>query len=350
MAEMKSMRPEDEISLEDFIRSIKGYANLMLSNWKVFVLSILLSCGGIWFWSQSNAPTYNAKLTLMLSDDSGQSITGISSILGQFGLPVSTGKYNIDKLIEIARSRHILEQVLKSQCDINGENKSIADHLIGLYKIDESWQAYSEKPFSGNFAESAGTPAYNYLIKQLHTLVNGAEQSGGLLNMDYGRDHYIMTFDFESLSEELSINYLINHFEYLTDFYTNKSVERQQLSYDIIKNKRDSISTSLNSVEREIAVLQDRSVNTWQNTAATRLSTLSTESLILKTAFAEAEKNLAIAELALQNNTPLIQLIDKPITPIQANVLGLPRILLYGFLLGIFLSFIILSTLYVIRL
>ena len=119
----------------------------MLSNWKVFVLSILLSCGGLWFWSQSKAPTYNAKLTLMLSDDSGQSITGLSSILGQFGLPVSTGKYNIDKLLEIARSRHILEQVLKSQCDIKGEHKSIADHLIGLYKIDESWQAYSEKPF-----------------------------------------------------------------------------------------------------------------------------------------------------------------------------------------------------------
>jgi len=350
MAEMKSMRPEDEISLEDFIRSIKGYVNLMLSNWKVFVLSILLSCGGLWFWSQSKAPTYNAKLTLMLSDDSGQSITGISSILGQFGLPVSTGKYNIDKLIEIARSRYILEQVLKSQCEINGETKSIADHLIQLYKLDETWQAYSEEPFSGNFTETIGTSEYNYLVKQLHTLVNGAEQNGGLLKMDYGRDHYIMTFDFESRSEELSINYLINHFEYLKDFYTNKSIERQQLSYDIIENKRDSIRISLNSVENEIAGLEDRNQNVFGSSNTTRLSRLSTESIILKTAYAEAEKNLAIAELALQNNTPLIQLIDKPLTPIQANVLGLSRILLYGVLLGIFLSIIILGALYVIRL
>ena len=159
-----------------------------------------------------------------------------------------------------------------------------------------------------------------------------------------------MTFDFESLSEELSINYLINHFEYLKDFYTNKSVERQQLSFDIIKNKRDSISISLNSVENEIAVLQDLSPNAYRSTSSSRLSRLSTESYILKTAYGKAEENLAIAELALQNNTPLIQLIDEPISPLQPNVLGLSRVLIYGFLLGIFISFLILGTLYIIRL
>ena len=350
MSELKSMRPEDEISLEDFIRSVKGYIHLLLSHWKIFLLAILMSCAGLWFWSQGKAPTYKASLTLMLSDDAGQSVTGISSILGQFGLPVSSGKYNIDKLIEIARSRYILEQVLKSQCEIDGENKSIADHLISYYKLDESWQAYSEQQFSGSFTNTVGTPEYNFLIKQLHKLVNGSEQTGGLLNMDYGRDHYIMTFDFESLSEELSINYLINHFEYLKDFYTNKSVERQQLSFDIIKNKRDSISISLNSVENEIAVLQDLSPNAYRSTSSSRLSRLSTESYILKTAYGKAEENLAIAELALQNNTPLIQLIDEPISPLQPNVLGLSRVLIYGFLLGIFLSFLILGTLYIIRL
>ena len=197
---------------------------------------------------------------------------------------------------------------------------------------------------------TVGTPEYNYLIKQLHKIVNGTDQNGGLLNMDYGRDHYIMTFDFESLSEELSINYLINHFEYLKDFYTNKSVERQQLSFDIIKDKRDSISISLNSVENEIALLQDLSQSSYRSTSSSRLSRLSTESLILKTAYAKAEENLAIAELALQNNTPLIQLIDEPISPLQPNVLGLSSVLIYGFLLGIFLSFIMLGTLYIIRL
>ena len=74
------MRPEDEISLEDFIRSVKGYIHLLLSHWKIFLLAILLSCAGLWFWSQGKAPTYKASLTLMLSDDAGQSVTGISSI------------------------------------------------------------------------------------------------------------------------------------------------------------------------------------------------------------------------------------------------------------------------------
>jgi hypothetical protein len=349
MSELKSMRPEDEISLEDFIRSVKGYAHLLLSHWKIFLFAILLSCAGLWFWSQNKAPTYKATLTLMLSDDSGQSITGISSILGQFGLPVSSGKYNIDKLIEIARSRYILEQVLQSDCTVEGETKSIADHLISLYNIDETWESYSEKSFSGNFKETAGNAEYNFLVKQLHKLVNGPEQGGGILNMDYGRDHYIMTFDFESLSEELSINYLINHFEFLKDFYTNKAVERQRQSYDIIKDKRDSIYVSLNSVENEIAVLQDLNQSSFRNTNSARLSKLSTESLILKTGYAEAEKNLAIAELALQNNTPLIQLIDQPISPLQANALGLYRVIIYGLLLGLFISFVIIGTLYIIR-
>ena len=133
------MRPEDEISLEDFLKAIKSYVKLLAKSWKILAISIAVSLIALWFWNSNRPPTYEAELTLMLSDDGGQSITGISSILGQIGLPVSSGNYNIDKLLEIARSRHILEQVLQHTYWIDGKEYNIAEELIRLYDIDKSW-------------------------------------------------------------------------------------------------------------------------------------------------------------------------------------------------------------------
>ena len=350
MLEKKTMRPEDEISLEDFLKAIKRYAKLLAKSWKILAISIAVSLIALWFWNSNRPPTYEAELTLMLSDDGGQSITGIPSILGQIGLPVSSGKYNIDKLLEIARSRHILEQVLQHTYWIDGKEYNIAEELIRLYDIDKSWSENLGTAYVGHFSQDLDQNQYNYGVKRLHSLINGQETQGGLLQMEYGRDHYIMTFSLESLSEDLSIQYLNAHFDHLKNFYVDKAVEKQKSSYDIIKAKKDSIYSSYEAIESEIARLRDLNQNSFRSTSSAQLSKLSTESLVLKTAYAKAEENLAIAELALQNNTPLIQLLDPPIKPIEPNELSTLRLLLYGVTFGLILTLVIIITLYLIRL
>ncbi len=139
--------------------------------------------------------------------------------------------------------------------------------------------------------------------------------------MEYGRDHYIMTLSLESLSEDLSIQYLNAHFDNLKNFYFDKAVEKQRSSYDIIRAKKDSIYSSYDAKESEITRLRDLNQNSFRNTSSEQLSKLSTESLGLMTAYAKAEENLAIAELTLQNNTPLILLLDPPIKPNEFNTL-----------------------------
>jgi uncharacterized protein involved in exopolysaccharide biosynthesis len=63
----------------------------------------------------------------------------------------------------------------------------------------------------------------------------------------------------------------------------------------------------------------------------------------LKTALAKAEENLAIAHFALESNTPLIQLIDDPILPIESIKKSWLRLLSVGFIAGLFLFFSLLS-------
>ena len=350
MSELKKLSPEDEISLADFLKSIKGYIRALSQYWRFLLFAWLLSAVSLWFWSESKAPTYEAQLTLMLSDDGGQSITGISSILGQFGLPVSSGKYNIDKLLEIARSRHILEQVLLESCIVNNQNNSIGHHLIQAYQLEDRWTDDLGMDYSTSFSPSMDDKTYQYIVKKLHQLVNGNEPNSGLLKLEYGRDHYIMTFSFESVSEDLSIAYVQKHFEKLKEFYIDRAIEKQQQSYNIIKTKRDSIYNNLVSVEQQLARLKDSSQNSFRSTSGVEQSRLSTQALILKNAYAKAEENLTIAELTLQNNTPLIQLIDPPIGPILPNQFGLFKIAIVSMILGFLMTIVVIITLYIIRL
>ncbi len=138
-------------------------------------ISFAVSLIALWFWNSNRPPTYQAELTLMLSDDGGQSITGISSIIGRFGLPVSSGKYNIYKLLEIARSMHILEQVLQHTYWIDGKEYNIAEELIRLHDIDKSWLENLGTAYEGHFSQDLDLNQYNYGVKQLQSLINGQE-------------------------------------------------------------------------------------------------------------------------------------------------------------------------------
>ena len=346
----KSIRPEDEISLDDFLRGIKYWLLKVTKNWVLFLVLISTCIAGLLLWRTTQKPTYNAQLTLMLSDDGASSLSGLSGVLGQFGLPVSSGKYNIDKLIEISRSRRIVESVLNKEIVVANQSDKIANHIINFYELAEVWESDAHTQKDIIITDDSSMDAYNYIIKNLYHLVVGHNGSDGLLSTDYGRDHYIMTFEFNSISEELSIAFLKEHFNALRSFYIEKSIEKQKKTFDIVKSKKDSISRALRQTEREIAIEKDKNSQAFRSSSSTKLSDLSTQSLILKTAYAKAEENLAIADLALQDRSPLIQIIDAPMSPIRPNEPSLFRLVFLGLILGLFGGFLLLGINHVRRL
>ena len=337
---------DDEVSLIEFFISLKQWFLFFLRYRYLLFFSIVLATSGVFLWNKLQSIKYQADLTFMLSDDLGSQVSGLSGILGQFGLPVSSGKYNIDKLLEIAQSRAIIEVVLFDKVFIGEHQDYIANHMIDLYGLNKKW--INKSPDFENFRFSSSRASNfsaqeNYALKRLYNTIVGSENKEGLLTIDYGRDHYIMTSSFTSISDTLSVEFVKKHFLALKKYYTSKAIEKQKHAFDLVQAKRDSVYNSLKIVELSVAGYKDRSLGSFSNVSGATLSDLNTQSIILKTALAKAEENLAIAHFALESNTPLIQLIDDPILPIESIKSSWLRLLSVGFIAGLFLFFSLLS-------
>ena len=332
----------DELSLRDFLLAIRQWFAFFRRHRIKYLLLTIACAAGFVLYSLTRETTYRAELTFMLSDNNSNQLSGFTGVLGQFGLPLSTGRYNIDKLLEIAKSRTIIQEVLFIKSSWNDNEDHIINHLIEMHelKVDKEPEAQDEHfKFLHDDLESF-TPQEKAMLKKVYNLVAGTNEKkdNGLLICDYGRDHYIMSFSFNSKSQRVSIDFVNGLYRSVKEYYTNVSRERSQFTYELVRNKRDSIRSSLSDVELELARLKDENIGSFRNQDNLEISRLNTESLILKTALAKTEENLAIAEFALENNTPLIQLIDTPLEPLPPVRRSPIKFGLAGFILGFLLA------------
>ena len=86
----------DELTLKEFVLGLVDILRWLKSHWWKLGVVMLLCIGGLLYKLYSKAPEYRATLTCILADDHGASMGGLGSVLGQFGLPSSSGKYRSD--------------------------------------------------------------------------------------------------------------------------------------------------------------------------------------------------------------------------------------------------------------
>lgn len=347
---MKSTEPDtssqaptsypDEMSLQEFVLGLVDILRWLKSHWWKLGLVMMLCIGGLLYNLFSKEPEYRATLTCILSDDHSGGMGGLGSVLGQFGLPSSSGKYNIDKLLEIAKSRTIASNAILTDVTINGRTDLLGNFLIEAYALDQKWEAKNPEMEGFRFQQTnkKGLNAKaNFALKHLHQLIVGTsnDRSEALLQMDYGKTDYVMSFSTTALDSDIAILTSQLMFERLKEFYIFQATEKYQTSYEVLKSKRDSLATAYQRTEYQIAKFKDQSANTFEYRNNVTLSNLSTESLGLKLALSEVEKSLAVAEMALKNSTPMIQLIDEPIGPLAPLPKPLLRTIIVGGVIGL---------------
>ena len=102
----------DEITLDEVISSSADIIRWIRSNVIGLGLTCLVAVGAVLVWYAQQEEHYVAELSFMLNDDNNPQISGMAGVLSQFGIASSGGKYNVDKLLEIARSQRIIESTL----------------------------------------------------------------------------------------------------------------------------------------------------------------------------------------------------------------------------------------------
>lgn len=334
---------EDEITLKELILKVQEYWRELWKHWLLIGLIALPFVAYKLYQAMTTPVTFPATLTFMVDEDEGNNLGAMAGILGQFGFgSAGGGKYNLDRILEVSRSRRVLQMALYSRCIIQGKEDYIANHLIREFNLHDRWKK-DTSGLKGFFYTRHDLPQFdkieNKALKSLQGLLNGSEKKEGCYNTSYDEGTGIMSLKAETPSESLSITLVDTIFAKLTSYYVSSATEKSESTYQVMKHKTDSLAGALASAEYRLADFIDKNQNIYSaRQGLLQQSRLNAEVSRLQIMHGEALKNLEYADFTLRNKTPFITLLDNPLSPIRPNVESKLKALIIGLILGLMIG------------
>ncbi len=355
----KNKYTSDDISLRDLIIRVRDFKNELINNKTIFLGFIIFFVLFLLYKSLNERPSYSATLTFMLNKGEG-SLGGLGSLLGEIGFG-GKGKYSKKKMMTLSKSRRIIGDAIFKNETVNESNDLLANHVIKHLDTIGKWANVpwynkllnKSNPLKGFQFKSGAIDSFDLdskaAFKAVYESIAGSANGGaGLMSNKFDEESGIMEISINSNDPELSIALANDIFDELSKFFIDKTIEKQKATYDILKEKVDSIEGELSYKQTALAAFEDRAQGLWTKSAKLRKSKLQQEVKKLAILYGEVLKNLEIADFTLRNKTPFVQPIDRPILPLDGTKRSLPKSIIIGLILGLFLGglFVILRKIY----
>lgn len=337
---------EDEITLKELILKSKDFFFEAVRSWKLILLLSVLFSAFMLYRAITEPVTFDATLSFMINEDEGNSLGAMGGLLGSIGIGVGGGsKYNLEKMLQLSRTRRIVQEILFEKIKIKDKEDFIANHIIDIYQFHDKWKDDTTGLKNFVFANNNFDQFKRFENKALKSVFrkvvgNPTLDIIGLLYSDISDETGIMKLKVSSESEKLSIDMVKIVYEKLSGFYIDKTIEKQQTTYTIVKAKVDSIRTLLQQSEYALADFKDSSLSLISKKAKLRELQLEAKIRMLYGMLAESTKNYEIADFSLKNKTPIIQIIDSPIAPIKPKQESKPKAIIIGAIIGGFIGLI----------
>jgi hypothetical protein len=334
----------DELSLKELIVKIKEWISFLKSKWKaIFIAGIIGSVIGLTF-ALFEKPTYKAILTFAMEEDKGGGGGGLSSALGlasSFGIDLGGagggGAFAASNLAELMKSRLLVEKVLLEPIIINGKKITLAEYYIQINELREGWEKKPELKkiqFLPGADPSKFTIQQDSIIREIHKdLINKEKLS--ITQKD--KKVTILFVEVNSENELFSKIFSENLAKETSNFYIETKSKKAKINVDVLQKQVDSVKNALNGAIAGVAFETDNVYN--MNPSLNIKGAPSKRMQIDVTANTAILTNLVVqlelAKITLRKETPLIQLIDRPILPLEKEKFGkLKSIILGGFLAG----------------
>lgn len=335
---MNQENENNTFSLREFVQLLQDYLKEFKRSLPLMIW-VLLPVGAYFAYQQfTKKPQYTAKVSFMLNEaEAGQS--GLTSILGQFGLSAPGQKLSLQKIIEIAKTRRIAETFFFKRNIVNGKEDFLANHLIDAFQSEGEWftvpfweksDSLSKLRFSRTEVSSFDTQE-RMALKRLHFLF--LKRLETIFNEKTG----IMELSIRLPVEDLAYQMCFSLYDQLSKFYIDKTIEKQQDTYDRLQHKVDSLRNLIHRKDYNLAGIKDSYRNTFLNEDLVPQTQVDRDIKMFSILYGEALKNLELASFTLQNKTPFIQALDLPMKPLELKkenlLMNLIKTLLISFML-----------------
>ena len=341
---------EDEISLKELILKIKEWYRFLLSKWIVLVAAGIIG-GAIGVgYAFMQKPTYTASLSFALEDEKsgGGGLSGALGLASSLGIDLGTsagGAFSGANLIELMKSRKIVEKALLNPIAVNGKTQSLAQYFITFNELNKNW---NEKPELKNIVFDVDADRSKYTLQQdsiLGNLYGSITGAKGLLSVaQKDKKISIISIEVKSTDELFSKAFTESIAQEVSSYYIEIKSKKARQNMEILQHQTDSIRAVLNGSIVSVATAVDNTfgLNPAMQVQKTTISKKQFDVQANTAILTQLVTNLEMAKVSLRKETPLIQVIDKPILPLKKDKVGkLKSLLLGGFLAG-FLTALIL--------
>jgi hypothetical protein len=291
-------------------------------------------------------PVYTATLSFALEDDKAGGGGGLGSLASSFGFDLGGsggGAFSGSNLTELFKSRNMVEKTLLTPVVFETKKISLAEMYIQNNKWRDKWE---NKPKLKNltFLPNADRKKFTREQDSILGVIYENLSKTGLTVAQKDKKIDITTIEVASTNELFSKYFTEALANQVSDFYVTTKSKKARMNMYILQRQTDSIRGQLNGAITGVAVANDNTfglnpaMNVRRAPSARRQVDVQANTAILT----ELVKQTELAKVTLRKETPLIQIIDKPILPLKKEKFGkLKGIVLGGFLVG-FLTVLVL--------
>jgi len=343
MTEQPVQIDNDEISLKELIQKIQEWFQYLKTQWKI--IFAIAAFGAIigFVYASFQKPTYQATTTFVLEEDKGGGMSGALGLASSFGFDLggggAGGLFTSSNIIELMKSRLVIEKTLLNPVQVSGKEISLADYYIQVNELKEAW---SKKPEIANigFPVNADRTKFSLLQDSILQTISAGLTKNNLVIAQKDKKVSIISLTVKTENELFSKLFCEQLLKETSDFYIETKSKKARLNVEVLQHQADSIRAELNSAITGVAAASDNVYNlnpafNVKKTPGTRKQVdVQANTAILTQLVAQLE----LSKVSLRKETPLVQIIDRPILPLEKEKLGrIKSFVLGGFLAG-FLS------------
>lgn len=285
---------------------------------------------------------YTARSSFVVEDSKSLGGSGLmGAISGQLGpeLLGALGGSNLlsgENIIELAKSRSLLRKTFLTSYD--GSAVSLADRYASSLKLKEDWLDSRKVGVKVDF--SLTKKKYSRLEDSLlNTLIDRVIKKDIEV---FKPDRRLSLFEVNITmrDEQLASLFCKRLLSMTSDLYINAKTKRIKGNISRLQHLADSLQRYANQRVRSTAQsnfkMLDLNPQYYEQEVESTINTR--EESLSGMIYAEVLKNLEISKASLLQETPTIQLVDTPETPLPSNLIEWYEGLIYGLLGGLFAS------------
>ncbi len=338
------MDKTDDITLKELLRTFSEYKSEILSRKKLIFITVLIFCVFALLLSQVTESKYQADITFVVQSPTSESssLSSLGNIASSFGFNMgnSESTFSQANVMELFKSRRIIEATLLKSVDINDQkNILLIDYYTNVKKLRNSSDWKKDKidkidfKIKSNKQDSIINLFWNDIVK------NNLEVSFN------SKDASIITLSFIFQDQYFAKVFVENIINEMSKLYVSYNTSNTRKTLDFIQNRADSVYLELKLAEEEFAKVQD--INQRIVKASGRLKELQLMRTVqvLNTMYIELIKNLELSKLTLLKETPIIEVMDGPVLPLEDKKIK-PLVL---YLIFVFLAILLISIYIILR-